>query len=187
MKKRIITIAGSLGSGKSSTGKALAQALGYKHFSSGDFFRKIAADRGLTLEELNLGSEAESSADHEVDERLRQMGKTENDVIIDSRTAFHWIPDSFKVYLYLDLDTASERILNHIQTEGRSSQFGSSVEEIRKNTELRDTSEKKRYMALYGLDGTATANYDMVVNTKYNDLKAVTAIVLAAYSAWLES
>ena len=186
MKKRIVTIAGSLGSGKSSTAKAVAQALGYTHFSSGDFFRQAAAERGLTIEEINITSETGNEVDKQVDGILREKAE-ENNLVIDSRTAFHWIPDSFKVFLFLDPQTAAERIFAQIQKEGRESQFGSSVEEIRENTELRTASEKKRYMNLYGIDGTATNNFDIVLNTKHNDLKTITAMVLAAYNAWSES
>ncbi len=56
-KKEIITICGSLGSGKSSTAKLVAQKLKYQHFSSGDFMRKIALERGITLNELNVQAE----------------------------------------------------------------------------------------------------------------------------------
>ena len=40
-KKEIITINGSLGSGKSSTADLVAKELGFMRFSSGDFMRKI--------------------------------------------------------------------------------------------------------------------------------------------------
>ena len=53
MKKEIITIGGSLGSGKSSTTKGLEKILGYTRCSTGDFMRKIAEENNMPLEEFN--------------------------------------------------------------------------------------------------------------------------------------
>ena len=53
MKKQIITICGGLGSGKSSTAKEVARILGFKHFSSGDFFREVGLELGLSINEIN--------------------------------------------------------------------------------------------------------------------------------------
>lgn len=184
VKKTIITIAGTVGSGKSSTAKAVAAALGYKHFSSGDLFRAIAKERGLSIEAMNLTAEEQKEIDHQVDALLQNMGQTEKDIVIDSRLAWHWIPDSFKVYLTLDNETAAERIYNHIQKEGRISEGARSVAEVCKNIEVRIASEKKRYMNLYGLDLTNLTHYDLVLDTKTNDLLIVTRMVLDAYRMW---
>ena len=83
MKKHIITIAGLPGSGKSSTAKAVALALGYEHFSSGDLFRKMAEDRGLSVEEINFAAEKQKEIDKEVDELLVKLGKEKTDLVIE--------------------------------------------------------------------------------------------------------
>ncbi len=183
-QKRIITLAGAVGSGKSSTAKGVAQKLGFRHFSSGDLFRKIAKERGLSIEAINLTAEEQKEIDHQVDELLQKMGREESEFVIDSRLAFHWMPESFKVYLSLDPDTAAERIYNHIVTEGRVSQEAQSVEEVRKNIDIRVTSERKRYMNLYGIDTTDTSPFDLLVDTKKNNLAQVIAIVLDSYKKW---
>lgn len=187
MKKQIITIAGLPGSGKSSTAKGVAAALGYEHFSSGDLFRKIAAERGLSIEEINFAAEKQEEIDHQVDERLVQIGKGKERLVIDSRMAFHWIPDSFKVFLDLDLRVGAERTFKHIQEEGRTSQAGSSVEEVYENTVKRRESEQKRYMNLYQVDVTDKAHFDLVVDTGANNLKEVIDIVVAKYREWLNT
>lgn len=180
-KRRIVTITGAIGSGKSSTAKGVAAKLGYRHFSSGDLFRTIARERGLSIEAINLTAEQQTDIDHQVDELLKKIGREDTDLVIDSRMAFHWMPHSFKVYLTLDPDTAAERIFNHIRTEGRVSQDATSVEEVRKNIDVRVASERKRYMNLYGIDITDTSPYDLVVDTKKNNLARVIEIVLNAY------
>jgi cytidylate kinase len=184
MKKKIITIAGSLGSGKSSTAKVVAAVLGFRHFSSGDLFRQIAAERGESIEAMNISAEVQRDIDLKVDRLLQDMYRTEEKLVIDSRMAWHWMPDSFKVFLVLDPNTAALRIFNHLQEEGRTSEDARSVEEVRNSIDRRFASEQRRYAGLYGVNPTDPSNFDIMINTRHNDLKTVTAIVLAAYQAW---
>lgn len=184
MKREIITIAGSLGSGKSSTAKGVAAALGYTHFSSGDLFRKIAKERGVSVEAINLTAEEQQDIDYEVDHLLQKMYQTEEKLVIDSRMAWHWMPESFKVFLELDPATAAERIFSHIQREGRESESAASVDEVRESIERRFASEQKRYFALYQVDPTKAEHYDIVVDTKQHDLPTVISMVLKAHGEW---
>ena len=184
MRKQIITIAGSLGSGKSSTARAVASALGFRHFSSGDLFRQLAAGRGESIEAMNISAEAQRDIDLKVDNLLREMYRTDERLVIDSRMAWHWMPLSFKVFLVLDPNTAAERIFNHLRDEGRMSEAATSIDEVRKSIDRRFASEQKRYAALYGVNATDPLNFDIVINTKHNDLKTVTEIVSSAYRAW---
>jgi CMP/dCMP kinase len=184
MNREIITLAGSPGSGKSSTAKAVAAALGFRHFSSGDLFRQLAAERGESIEAMNISAEVQQDIDRKVDNLLKQMYGAEEKLVIDSRMAWRWMPRSFKVFLVLDPDTAAERIFNNLREEGRQSEEAQSVEEVRASIDRRFASEQKRYRALYEVNPTDPLNFDVVINTKHNNLKAVTAIVLAAYEAW---
>lgn len=186
MKSKIITIAGALGSGKSSTAKLVAAALGYRHFSSGDLFRAIAKERGLSIEEINKVAELEQEIDYAVDERLREMAK-ETDLVIDSRMAYHWMPSSFKVYLELDPQTAAERIFNHIKKEGRLSQEAESVEQLLASTAERQASEKKRYWNLYQVDVEDMTPFDALIDTGPVSLQGVADLVVQKYRAWLEA
>jgi len=184
MKREIITIGGSPGSGKSSTARAVAFTLGFRHFSSGDLFRRFAVERGESIEAMNISAEAQRDIDLKVDKLLKEMYRVEQSLVIDSRMAWHWMPHSFKVFLALDTETAAERIFAHLHDEGRLSEDANSVQEMRNSIERRKTSEVKRYAALYRVDPTDPLNFDVIINTKHNDLETVTAIVLAAYQAW---
>jgi len=184
MKKPIITIAGSLGSGKSSTARAVAAALGYRHFSSGDLFRQLAVERGESIEAMNISAEVQRDIDLKVDNLLQEMYRADDKLVIDSRMAWHWMPGSFKVFLVLDRDTAAERIFSDVQGKGRLSEDATSIEEVRNSIDRRFASEQRRYAALYGVNATDPLNFDIVINTKHNDLQTVTAIVSAAYQAW---
>lgn len=188
MKKQIITIAGKPGSGKSSTAKAVAKKLGFKHFSSGDLFRALGKERGVDVLQANKASGVVEELDHLVDSKLRQMGKTENKMVIDSRTAWHWIPDSFKIFLDLDLEIAAERILSD---EGSHRQSSEEVHEDPKHyaesLKHRMDVEQKRYASIYDINTYDTTNYDLVIDTSNLNLEEVTAKVLEGYQNWLKS
>jgi cytidylate kinase len=185
-KKRIITIAGQLGSGKSSTAKRVASELGYTHFSSGDLFRAVATERNVSVEEINKMAELEKEIDFTVDKRLREMNDQER-LVIDSRTAFHWIPSSFKVYLSLNPHIAAERIFNQIKNSGRASQSGESVEHVFKLTQERVASENKRYQDLYQLDVSDQGQYDLIIDTEHNDLDTVVLMVIKGYREYIDN
>ena len=187
MRKAIITIAGSPGSGKSSTAKTLASALGFRHFSSGDRFRQLAAARGVSIEAMNISAEVQRDIDLEVDELLKKMARAEQQLVVDSRMAWRWMPHSFKVFLVLDPQTAAERVFDHLQKEGRISEDAHSVEEVRESIDRRSASEKKRYAALYGVDMTDPLNFDVVINTRHNPLPTVTGMLQAAFRAWRDA
>lgn len=180
MKKAVITIAGSPGSGKSSTAKAVASELGYKHFSSGDVFRKIAEERGVSVEAIAL----QEDVDAKVDAMLRDMYNTGEKFVVDSRLAWHWMPESFKVFLSLDPQTSAERVFANIEREGRVSEQAATVADMRASIERRFAIEQEKYARLYGVDPTDKSHYDLVIDTKHTDLATVAREVLDKYEAW---
>lgn len=186
MKKKIITLGGMPGSGKSSTAKRLAEELGYRHFSSGDFLRKVAQSHNWSIDELIQAAQSDPAFDHEVDELIRQTAE-ESDLIIDSRLAFHWIPEGFKVFLALQPRTAAERTFAQIQTEGRIGQTATSVEEIHQKLLSRIEIDKNRYSKYYGVSYLDESHYDLVVDTAQHPLEEVVKIILEKYRAWLET
>lgn len=184
-KKSIITIAGHVGSGKSSTADALAERLGYQRFSSGDFMRAIAEKRNVSIEELNILAQNDETIDRDIDAQNIEAGK-KSDLVIDSRLAYHFIPESFKVFLTLDTNVAAERIWQHMQEKGRKSQSANSVEELIENTEKRYASEKQRYLQYYNLDVTDLSPFDLVIDTETLPLEHVVETIISAYTQWLE-
>lgn len=187
-KRKIITIAGSNGSGKSSTAKGVAKELGFQHFSSGDFMRQIAKEENITLEELGKLAETKDWVDKKLDDYVRQAGVKE-EVVIDSRLAFHWIPDSFKVYLDLSPDTAAERMLNDMKNNPsrlwENKVRVESKEEMIEKSAKRLASERKRYFELYGIeDHKDKKKFDLIVDTDKNNLKQVVGIVVSGYEKW---
>ena len=187
-KKHIITIAGRPGSGKSATSKLVAEKLGYEHFSSGDLFRALGEERGLDVLRANRSAEQNTELDHLVDEKLRQIGRDEDNKVIDSRTAWHWMPQSFKVFLDLDLGVAARRIITNMEPERMESENVPTDPHVYAGQlQERLDSETRRYMSLYEIDPYDVKNYDLVVDTEVNNLEQVAEIVKKAYEQWIQS
>jgi cytidylate kinase len=188
MKKHIVTIAGRLGSGKSSTAKTVAGMLNYEHFSSGDLFREIAAEQSQSVLDANVAAEKDSSIDHLVDQKLRDIGEQEDFKVVDSRTAWHWMPESFKVYLKLPTEIAAKRIIDKAEERKTANEdIPSSVGEYAKLLDVRYHSENKRYKNLYDIDPSDMSNYDLVLDTSKQNLSEVAESIVVAYKEWLDS
>ena len=188
MKKRIITIAGVPGSGKSSTADGVARELEFARFSSGDFMRNIALEMGISLNELGSMAETNQEIDRKIDEQVRNAGEKEN-IVVDSRLAFHFIPDSFKVFLDLPLEISKVRVFNSLQNNKlrMESEGEASIEKIYEKITARLKNERKRYKNLYGIeDHTAKDSFDLVVDTNKNNLDQVVKIIVSEYKKWLE-
>ena len=158
-----ITIAGELGSGKSTVAKMLAEMLDYKHYSIGDFMRDIADERGVTFFELNNIAKKSNEVDEKLDTRQVILGEKEDDFVLDARLGWYFIPDSIKIYLSVDIDEAAKRIF----TQKRDSEKeNTTLEDTKKNMIYRRESEEKRYHEYYGLENTSDEfNYDLVLDT----------------------
>lgn len=187
-KKHIITIAGKLGSGKSSTAKKVADILDYTHYSTGDFMRAIALEKGISLAELGKIAETDSFIDKRLDDRNKEVGNMEN-IVLDSRLGFYFIPNSFKVFLELDPETASKRILEDKKSNPNrhteASNFNTK-ENIKDKIISRLNSERKRYKDLYNIDDhTDHNNFDLVINTKEIPLEEVSKKIVEEYNNWL--
>ena len=188
-KKHIITISGKPGSGKSSTSDKVAELLNYTRFSSGDMVRKMLERKNITLAEFNEKATTDHSLDHEIDEFLRKL-RDKNDIIIDSRLGFYWIPESFKVFLELDMDVATARIFSDTTENVHRKQeisLASSVQDISKKIQARVKNEVSRYRSLYGIDPYNTKHFDLVINTSRHSPQTVALTIFDHYHNWLNS
>jgi CMP/dCMP kinase len=185
MKKEIITIAGDLGSGKSTTANIVAEILGFERFSSGSLMRNMAEKQGVTIGEMNLLAEKDPTIDYEIDSTIQRTGAEKNKLVIDSRTAWHWIPGSFKVYLKLDPSVAARRIFKSLQTTGRTkTESALSVKEAKEKTLARLESEQKRFIERYDIDPRDTSQFDLVLETDIDSPEEVSKKVVEHYKKW---
>lgn len=182
-----------LGSGKSTSAKRVAASLGYPHYSAGDFMRAMATERGITLVELNVLAENDASVDREIDAKQKAFMDTHDDFVIDSRIGWFLAPDSFKVFLDLDLDTSSARVFADMQAKkaeraGEIASVPETVDAVKVRLAERLQSEKDRYKKYYDIENYQDpAHFDLVIDTKANDIPAVEKLILEGYEQWKNS
>ncbi|MBR1867558.1 MAG: cytidylate kinase family protein [Clostridia bacterium] len=156
-----ISLAGDLGSGKSTVGKLLGRKFGAEIISVGKMQRNIAAELGMDVTQFNLYQESHPEFDKMLDGKIAEYDKLSGSFIFDSRLAWHFAPSAFSVYLKCGLEESAKRIL----AEQRNDECYSSIEEAKYKITERRKSEKERYLSFYGVDITDMKNYDLVVDT----------------------
>ncbi len=175
-----ISLAGDLGSGKSTVSDILIKELGAEYYSTGSIVRSIAAERGMTVTELNVYMETHPEIDHEIDDGLAKLADVDKFLIIDSRMAWHFTKGTFKVYMSTDIETSALRIMG----ANRQGEHAATLEETIAQTRARRESEKKRYKEQYGVDIKDLSNYDLVIDTTVATPREVADSIIACFEQW---
>ncbi len=156
-----ITITGDLYSGKSTVARAISEELDYTYFSVGCLQRKLAIEKGMSITEYNKYM-LDNNLDHEVDNKTMEIGREKDDFIFDARLAWNFIPDSFKIFLKVNIDVAVERAMK--DERGNSEKY-TNVQEAKENITERRRLEVSRFKDIYGVDIDDPKNYDFVIDT----------------------
>ncbi|NMC58811.1 MAG: AAA family ATPase [Candidatus Methanofastidiosa archaeon] len=165
-----VTIGGPPGSGKTTVAKIVSNQIGYKHIYTGDIFRNLAKERGLSIEDFSKIAEADNSIDIEVDRRQKKLGKQEN-IILEGRMARFIIEPDFSVWVTAPFEVRAKRL---------SQRENIPYEEVYKNTKSREESEIKRYQKIYDVDIYNLVAYDLVINSAHWSAEGVSEIIIAA-------
>jgi len=171
----IITISGKPGCGKSTVTKIVANKLGCKHISGGEMRGEIAKKHNMTIDELNKLAETEDWTDREVDDYLKKLGETENNLCIDSRTAFYFIPHATKIFIDCDIDVAAERIFKDQRSDEKHQDTAQGVKEM---IEVRWEQCRQRWIRDYGFDIANLDNYDLVIDSSNKTAQEVVEEIL---------
>jgi cytidylate kinase len=188
-RKHIITLSGKPGSGKSSTADKVAEMLSYTRHSSGDMVRTILQREGMTLKEYNDQAANDNALDEKVDEYLRNL-RSKKDIVIDSRLGFYWIPESFKVYLDLDIQVATVRIYKDAVSNNMRLKTGEMVDSldlVAKQVRERMEAERRRFKELYNVDPYNQAHFDLIIDTSRHSPQTVALTIFDVYRRWLKT
>jgi CMP/dCMP kinase len=177
----IITISGNPGSGKSTVAKILVEKLNCELVNAGGIMRELAGERNMALEEFQKLAKKDISIDKEIDQRAcdkaREYQKQGKQVVVEGRVQYHFLPESKKVYVYVEPKVGAERIFKDLQDKEaaavRNQKIASSVEETMKLTEEREAGDANRYIKFYGTDHRKLENYDLIVNSSEITAKEV--------------
>jgi cytidylate kinase len=169
----LITISGAPGTGTSTLARSLSAELKLRWVNSGDLFRKIAAEKNISVKDMNRLAEKGPEVDYLIDDAQKSLAK-EGGGVFEGRLSGHLLQTDLKVLLKTDLRCRAERIAK------RESKL---VEDAMQETRIREESEARRYKMYYNIDINDISVYDLVVDTGKFDEAGTLAIVLAAVRA----
>lgn len=172
---RSIVINGDLGSGKSTVSVLLAERLGIRRISVGDLYRAMAAERGMTALQLNVHAELDEQIDGYVDRLQADIAASGQQLIVDSRLAWHFFTGAVKVHLLTEPTVAARRVLGRPADTVESY---ASVEEALTRLAGRSESERTRFLTRYGVDKARLRNYDLVCDTTTATPEAIVAWII---------
>lgn len=184
MKKHIITIAGDLASGKSRITDLLQKSLNYEIYRNGEYVRKLAKEKGLDITSFNEYLNSHPEIDQEIEKSAAKYAEEHDNLIVDARLGWYAIPESFKVYLRVDIDVAAKRAF--YDEKRKETEKFETIEEQKQDMIKRFNSENERFFKLYGVHKEDMSNYDLVVDTTNNTIEENTKIIEDAYKKWLE-
>ena len=170
-----ITISGPPGSGKTTACNKLSEIYNLKAVVFGKIFRELAAEKNISLTELGAIAEKDPSIDHDIDSRIVEIAKANEDILLESRLSAYMLTrnniPAFKIYLGASPEVRMSRI---------GVREGQSLEEAKKETIERQASEAKRYKMYYDIDINDMSVYDLVVNTDDLDPEGVIDVIRKA-------
>ena len=175
-----ISLAGDLGSGKSTVSKILIDRLGAEYYHTGAIVREVAERHGMSVVELNHYMETHPEIDREIDDGLIALSGVDKLLVIDSRMAWHFTKGTFKIYLSTDIETSAARIMR----ANRKGEHAMTLEQTVDDTRARRISEQKRYFGFYGVDIKDLTNYDLIVDTTYATPEEIAEVIIASFERW---
>lgn len=185
MKRNIISLGGELASGKGTTSVILAESLNYGIYRNGEYFRKLAKESGMDVTEFNEYVKDHPEIDMEIEKSASEYAKTHDNFIIDARLGFYAVPESFKVYLTVDINESARRAFN--DPNRKSTENFATVEEQKEDILKRYKMENERYWNLYHVHKEDLSNYDLVIDTTNLKPQEVADKIEEEYKKWLEN
>ena len=168
----IVTVSGPHGTGKSTYAARLAHALRIRHVSAGSLFRRIANEKGLSLEELGEKALEDPSIDKLVDERTIAEANKGN-VVVDGQLA-GWIlkeRTDLRIYLKAPEQVRLERIAKRDKL---------TLQDARLQTEQRESVQRERYLRHYSFQVEDRSIYQLVLDTSLGTIEDTAKVLISA-------
>ena len=184
-KKNIISISGDLASGKGTITNILSEDLKYNIYRNGDYVRKLAKEKGMDITEFNVYVKDHPEIDRQIEKSASEYAKDHDNFIIDARLGWYAVPESFKVYVTVDIDEAAKRAFydpNRKETENFKT-----IEEQKLDIQKRYQLENERYWSLYGVRKEDLSNYDFVIDTTNITPEEAAQKIKEKYQYWLKN
>ena len=122
--------------------------------------------------------------DDEIDNTVTRVSrdhKGEN-LIFDSRMAWHFAEDTFKIFLTIEPMEAANRVFyNRVSAEESYTDVNDACEKLVE----RSVVERKRFIEIYGVDYYDFNNYNLVVDTTNKTPDEVVAVIMENYNSYV--
>ena len=179
----LISITGRLGSGKSTVCNIMKERYGYEIFSTGTINREYARRLGITTLELNKRLNDDPSLDHEIDGTVTKLSEERKDdkLIFDSRMAWHFAKNTFKIFLTIEPMEAAVRVMKN--QRGCEEHYENVDEACAKLIE-RSRVERDRFVDIYGVDYYDYNNFNIVIDTTSRTPDEVVALIMENLEAY---
>ena len=184
-KRNIIALSGELASGKGTISKLLAKELNYTIYRNGEYARKLAKEKGLDITSFNAYLAEHPEIDRQIEKSAAEYAEENDNFIIDARLGWYAVPNSFKVYLTIDIDIAAQRAFNDL--DRKDTECFETIEEQKADMIKRYEMENDRYFKLYGIHKEDKNNYDLVIDTSHKTPEEITNEILTKYKKWLNA
>lgn len=173
----LISITGRLGSGKSTVCNMMRERYGYEIFSTGTINREYARRLGITTLELNKRLNDDPSLDHEIDGTVTKLSEERKDdkLIFDSRMAWHFAKNTFKIFLTIEPMEAAKRVMKN---QRGCEEHYETVEEACDKLIERSRVERDRFVDIYGVDYYDYNNFNIVIDTTSRTPEEVVALIM---------
>ncbi|MFY9985960.1 MAG: cytidylate kinase family protein [Chthoniobacterales bacterium] len=136
-------------------------------------FRDLAADIGVSFEEIHEQSQQNRTFDYLTD--LNQIRLSlQPKVVVGSRLAAWLVNADLRVWLQASLEERAKRIFR------REVDKGLTYESVLYRTLQRDEQNRKRYLRLYGIDSNDRSDFDIIINTEKLTAEQVSSLIVAA-------
>lgn len=160
----IITITGKPCSGKGTASKEFCKTYNFEYICTGDMFREYAKQFGYdNILDFQAKNEKIKEIDKLIDDKIYDIGQKrwKDNIVIDSRLAWHFVEKSFKVFIDVNPEIAGKRLFE----AKRDTEQYKSLEDATEKLQERWDVENRRYMELYGVNNLNLDNYDLVVSS----------------------
>lgn len=183
-KRKIISIAGELASGKGVISNIIIEKLNYGIYRNGEYFRKLAKEKSMDVTSFNIYVKEHPEIDFEIERSASEYAKTHDKFIIDARLGWYAVPESFKVYLTVDIDEAARRAF--FDEKRKQTESFETIEEQKQDLIKRYALENERYWNLYHVRKEDLSNYDFILDTTKGNPEKLADEIIEAYQKWLE-
>jgi len=178
-----ISIAGRLGSGKSTICNKLKSKHGFHVYSTGAIHREIAREHNVSTLEMNSLMAKDLSFDHAIDDAVTRISveREGETIVFDSRMAWNFAVNSFKIFVTVDPLVAAQRVLGSRRGE---EEVYSDLEEAKLKLIERGRLENERFIDIYGVDNFDYLNYDLVIDSTFASSYKLTELVYEKFRAF---